>query len=83
MTIMCCLQKTYFKYGVPAVVQQDWQCLGSAGTQIQSQAWHSVLRIPCCHKYGLGSNYGLDLIPDSGTPYVKGQPKMEKTTTTN
>ena len=29
-----------------AVVQQDWQCLGSAGTWVQSPAWHSRLGIP-------------------------------------
>ena len=33
--------KTYFEIlnvGVPSVVQQDWWCLGSAGTQVGSAA---------------------------------------------
>ena len=48
------------------MVQRDWQHLGSTGTQVQSQAWHSGLRIQCCS----GRNCGSDLFPGLGTPYV-------------
>ena len=61
--------------GVPAVEQWGWWCLGNAGMQVQSLARHSGLRIQHCHSCSLGHNYGLDLIPGLGTPYVAGQPK--------
>ena len=65
---------------VPTVLQQDWWCLGSAGTQVRSLAQHSGLRIPHCHSWGLGGNCGSDLILSLGTPYVAGQPKKKTVT---
>ena len=44
------------KFGVPAVVQWDWQHLRSAGTQVQSPALHSGC-------FGLCRNSGSDLTP--------------------
>ena len=63
--------------GVPTVVQWDQQCLGSAGTQVRSPAWHSG-GIQCCHGYGSGSRCCLDLIPGLGTPCSVGQPTKKK-----
>ena len=63
------------KDGVPAVVQQDRQCLGSTGMQVRSLAQHSGLRIWHCHSYGLGCNYSSYVIPGLGTP---GQPRKKK-----
>ena len=54
---------------IPAVVQWDWQHLGSAGTQVLSPAQHRGMRIQRCHSCGLGGNCGLYLIPGLGTPY--------------
>ena len=52
--------------------------LGSAGTQVQSPAWHNGLRIWHCRSCGLGPNCGLDLIPGPGTPYAVGPPPPQK-----
>ena len=60
------------------MVQQDRQHLGSAGVQVQPPAWHSGLRIHCCHSCTLGCDYGLDLFPGPGTPYATGWPKMKE-----
>ena len=60
------------------VVQWDQQHLWSAGMQVRSPAWHSGLRIPHCHRYGLDHNCSSDLIPGLGTPYAMGWPKKEK-----
>ena len=59
--------------GVPAVAQ-DQQCLGRAGTQVQSLVQHSGLRI----QHWCGCGYGSDLIPGPGTPYAVGWPKKKK-----
>ena len=67
--------------GVPAVAQQDGQCLGSTGMQVRSLARHSGLRIPCCCSCGLVHTSGLDLFPGLRTPYAVGQPKTNKQTT--
>ena len=64
--------------GAPSVVQQDQWHLGSAGTQVWSPAWLSVLKIQCCCSCSSGHNCGLELIPGPGTPYATGQPKMKK-----
>ena len=45
------------------MAQQDWQSLGIPGMQVQSLARHSGLRIWHYHHYGLGSDYGSDMIP--------------------
>ena len=58
----------YLQESVPALVQWDRQCLGSAETQVWSPAQHSGLRIRHCRSCGLVYNYGLDLIPELGTP---------------
>ena len=58
--------------------QQDSWCLGSSGTRVQSPARQSRLRIQHCHSFGLGHDCGLDLIPDLGTSYAAGWPKMKK-----
>ena len=58
--------------GVPAMVQWDLKCLGSAGMQVQFLAWHSGLRIRCCR------NCSLDLSPGPGNPYATGQPKKKR-----
>ena len=44
------------------MVQGDWPSLGSTGTQLQSLAQHSGLRIRHCCCCGLGPDCGLDLI---------------------
>ena len=49
--------------GVPAVPEWDQQHVGSAGTQVQSPAQDSELRIWHCCSYGLGHNCSLYLIP--------------------
>ena len=53
-------------------------CFRSAGTQVQSPAWHSGLRVWHCRICGLGGNCGSDPIPGLGTPYVEGWLKKEK-----
>ena len=63
--------------GAPAVAQGDRQCLGCAGTQVPSPAWHSGLRIQHCHSCSLGHDYGSDLILGLGTPYAMGWPKKK------
>ena len=68
------------KRGVPTVVQQDWQPLGSTGMQVRSLAQHSGLRIQHCHSCGLGCDCSLDLIPGLGPPYAMGRPKMKNKT---
>ena len=55
-----------------------WEDLGSAGTQVQSPAWDSGLRIWHCCSCGLGRSYSLDLIPGPGIPYAAGGPKEKK-----
>ena len=49
--------------GVPAVGQWDWRRLGSAGTKVQSPAWHSGLRILCCCSFGITQNRSSGLGP--------------------
>ena len=66
------------RLGVPAVVQWNWQCLGSTRIQVPSPARHSGLRILHCLSCGLGHNCGSDLIPDPGTLYALGWPKRKK-----
>lgn len=61
---------------IPSVVQRDWWHLGSPGTQVQSLAWYSGLRILCCHS----CSCGLDLIAGLGTPCAKGAKKEKKKT---
>ena len=75
----------YFKFwhlknypGAPNVAQQEQWCLGRAGTQVQSPAQHSGLRIWYCRSCGFGHDCGLDLIPGPRVPYATGQPKMKK-----
>ena len=48
--------------------------------QVQSLAWHSRLKNPALLQLhcDIGHNCGSDLIPDPGTPYAMGQPKMKK-----
>ena len=60
------------------MVQQDRWHLWSAGTQVQSPAQHSGLRIWCCCSYGLGSNCGSDQIPGPRTFICQGVAKKEK-----
>jgi len=62
------------------MAQWDQRCLGSAGSQVQSLAGHSELKIPsqCCPRCSLGCDCGLDLIPGLGIPYSMRQPKMKK-----
>ena len=55
------------------MVQWKQKCHGSAGTRVQSPAWHGGLRIPRCHSFGLGHDHGSDLIPGPGTPCATGQ----------
>ena len=43
------------------MVQWDWWCLRSTGTQVPSLAWHSGLSTWCCCSCGLGHNCGSDL----------------------
>ena len=57
--------------------------LGSAGTQVQSLAWHSGFQDPALPQRGLGHNCGLDLIPGLGTPFATGQPQKKKKKTGN
>ena len=60
------------------MVHQDPRSLVSTGTQVRSPARHSGLRIRGCQSWGLGHNYGSDLIPGLGTPYDAEWPKKEK-----
>ena len=53
------------------MVQWNQQSLCSAGTQIQSLAWYSGLRIQHCHSCGIGCSCGSDLIPGPGIPYAR------------
>ena len=56
------------------MVQQDWQHLCSAMTQVESLARHSELKdlvVLLQSQLWLRS----DPIPDPGTPYAVGQPK--------
>ena len=64
--------------GVPAVAQRNQRHLWSAGTQVQSPAWQSGLRIPHCHSCGIGHSCGSDLIPGPGTPPAVGWPKKRR-----
>ena len=61
------------------MVQWDWQCLESAGTQVESLALHSGLRIRRRHSSNLGQECGSDLIPGLGILYAMEQPKKKKT----
>ena len=63
---------------VPAVAQQHQQCLWSTGTQVQSPAWPSRLRIQCCCSCSLGCICSSDLIPGPGTSICHGMAKKEK-----
>ena len=46
--------------------------------QVRSLAGHSGLRIPGYCSFGLGRNYGWDLIPGPGTLYASGGLKQGK-----
>ena len=58
------------------MVQWDWWLRGSAGTQVQSPAWHSGLRIWGCCSFGLGHNCGWD--PGTSYALVWSEKKTEK-----
>ena len=60
------------------MVQWDWRCLGSAGSQVRSSDPHRGSRIRRCCSCSLGCDCGSDLIPDPETPYAVGQPTMKK-----
>ena len=64
--------------GVSTVVQQGQQCLCSSRAEVQSSAWHSGLRIPCCHHCGIGHSCGSDLIPGPGTSTYHRRAKKKK-----
>ena len=64
--------------GVPAAAQLNQWHLGSTGTQVQSPAQHSGLRIQCCRSCGLGCNCGLNPDPGPETPHASGWPKRKK-----
>ena len=70
--------QTFNISGVANVAQQDWWCIGTAGSQVWSLAQHSRLRIQRCHSCGAGHNGSLDLIPGPGTPCAVGQPQEKK-----
>ena len=64
------------RQGAPAVAQWNRQCIRSTGTWVQSPSpaqWAKDLVLP---QQQLGGDWGLDLIPGLGTPYVLEQPKM-------
>ena len=65
------------KTGISTVAQQDPQCLCSTGMQVPFLAWHSGLRIWCCHSCGISHNCSSDLIPGPGTSYAAGWPKKK------
>ena len=69
--------------GVPTVAQQDQQRPWSAGTQVQSLAWHSILRIWHCCTCSIGCIWSSDLITGPGIPYPMGQTKKETHTDTH
>ena len=61
------------------MVKGDQWCLGSAGKQVCSLAWHSELRIWHCHSCGLGGDCGSDLIPGPGVLHMPwGGQKLKK-----
>ena len=60
------------------MVPRDRQRLGSPGTQVQSSAWHSGLRIWGCRSCNFSLECSLDLIPGLGIPQAAGQPKKKE-----
>ena len=60
------------------MAQRDQWHLCSNGTQVQSLALHSGLRIWHYCSCSIRRNCSSDLIPDPGTPYAKGQTKKKK-----
>lgn len=50
--IRCHLKVTDYSPGIPAVVQWDWWCLWTTGTQVQFLSLHSRLRMGDCHRCG-------------------------------
>ena len=64
--------------GGPAVAQWDWQHPWRTKMQVQSQAWHSVLRVWHCLSCGISRNCGSDLTPGPRTPHAVGRPKKKK-----
>ena len=60
------------------MVQGNQWCLGNAGFQVRSPAWHSRLRIRGCYSCSLGHDCGSDMIPGQRTPYAMWQPKRKK-----
>ena len=65
--------------GVPTVTQQNWQHHCSTETQVRSLAQHSRLRVWHCCSWGVGRNYGQDLIPDPHAPYTSEEKKKSPT----
>ena len=65
--------------GVPTVAQWDQQHLGTAGTQVQSLAQHSLVQgSTVAATANSGCNYNSDLISGLGTPYAVRWPKKKK-----
>ena len=60
------------------MAQQDQQRLWSAGTQVQSQAWHSGLTIQGFRSCSFGHDCDSNLISGLGTSHAMGWPKMKK-----
>ena len=71
---------TMFYFGVPTVAQQDRQCLGSTGMQVQSPAQHSGLRIQHCRSCGLGLRpwLGSDPWPKNSICCSRAKKRKEK-----
>ena len=79
LVFICFIKEKVSCFGVPAVVQQNWQRLGSAGMKVRFLVWHSGLRIWRCCSCSFGCDYGSDLIPGLGAPRaVRWPEKKEK-----
>ena len=52
----------------------------SAAPRHRFNPQHSIGSILYCHRYSIGHNYGLDLLPGPGTPYAARWPKKKKNT---
>ena len=68
--LLCCITMV--------VVQQDRQCPGSTGMQVQSLTWHSVLGIWCSCSCDIGHNCGSDQIPGLGNSLCHGAAGKKK-----
>ena len=63
--------------GIPALMQQDQQHLGSKGMQVRPSAHHRGLKSQHCCSCSIGHKCGSDLIPGLGIPLAAGWPQKK------